>query len=78
MDVLHYWTSDQVSRLLDALASHSRHQPRTAPLIMWRSGLRTSKVLNLEWRDLDYLGAPPTLLVRRSKTRRALVVRLHP
>ena len=56
MDIPHYWTADQVKRLLDALASHNRHQARTAALIMWRTGLRVSEVLELEWRDLDYLG----------------------
>ena len=78
MDVPHYWTADQVQRLLDALAAHNRHQARTAALIMWRSGLRVSETLELEWRDLDYAGEPATLLVRRSKTRRARTVRLHP
>ena len=78
MDVPHYWTADQVQRLLDALAAHNRHQARTAALIMWRSGLRVSEALELEWRDLDYAGEPATLLVRRSKTRRARTVRLHP
>ena len=77
MDVPHYWTADQVQRLLDALASHNRHQARTAALIMWRTGLRVSEVLEIEWRDLDYLGEPATLLVRRSKSRRARTVRLH-
>ena len=78
MDVPHYWTADQVQRLLDALVSHNRHQARTAALIMWRTGLRVSEVLGLEWRDLDYAGDPATLLVRRSKTRKARTVRLHP
>ena len=78
MNVPHYWTADQVKRLLDALASHSRHQARTAALIMWRTGLRVSEVLELEWRDLDYSGDPATLLVRKSKSRRARTVRLHP
>ena len=78
MDVPHYWTADQVQRLLDALASHNRHQARTAALIMWRTGLRVSEVLELEWRDLNYAGDPATLLVRRSKTRKARTVRLHP
>ena len=73
----HYWTADQVKRLLDALASHNRHQARTAALIMWRTGLRVSEVLELEWRDLDYSGDPATLLVRKSKSRRARTVRLH-
>ena len=77
MDVPHYWTADQVSRLLDALASHNRHQTRTAVLIMWRTGLRVSEVLELEWRDLDYSSDPATLLVRKSKTRKARTVRLH-
>ena len=78
MDVPHYWTADQVQRLLDALASRNHHQARTAALIMWRTGLRVSEVLELEWRDLDYAGEPATLLVRRSKTRKARTVRLHP
>ena len=77
MHVPHYWTAEQVQRLLDALASHNRHQARTAALIMWRTGLRVSEVLEIEWRDLDYLGEPATLLVRRSKSRRARTVRLH-
>ena len=78
MDVPHYWTADQVKRLLDALAAHNWHQARTAALIMWRTGLRISEVLELEWRDLDYAGGPATLLVRKSKSRRARTVRVHP
>ena len=60
MDVPHYWTADQIQRLLDALASHNRHQARTAALIMWPTGLWISEILELEWRDLDYSGDPPT------------------
>ena len=78
MDVPHYWTADQVQRLLDSLAAHNRHRARSAALIMWRTGLRISEVLELEWRDLDYAGDPATLLVRKSKSRRARTVRLHP
>ena len=78
LDVPHYWTADQVQCLLDAQAAHNRHQARTAALIMWRTGLRVSEVLELEWRDLDYAGEPATLLVPRSQTRRARTVRLHP
>ena len=57
--------------------AHRRHQARTAALIMWRTGLRVSEVLELEWRDLDYSSDPATLLVRKSKTRKARTVRLH-
>ena len=78
MDVPHYWTADQVMRLLDSLAYHNRHRARAAALIMWRTCLRVSKVLELEWRDVDYTGDMATLLVRRSKTRKARTVRLHP
>ena len=78
MNVPHYWRADQVKRLLDALASHNRHGARAAALIMWRTCLRVSKVLELEWRDVDYTGDTATLLVRRSKTRKARTVRLHP
>ena len=34
MDVPHYWTADQVQRLLAALAEKNRHQARTAA---WRT-----------------------------------------
>ena len=77
MDVPHYWTAEQVQRLLAQLADDNNHQARIACLIMWRTGLRISEVLNLEWRDLDYQGQPATLLVRESKTRRARTVRMH-
>ena len=77
MDVPHYWTVEQVARLLDALASHNRHQARTLALIMWRTGLRISEALALEWRDLDYRAEVPTLLVRQSKSGKARTVPLH-
>ena len=77
MDVPHYWTPDQVQRLLAQLAEHNHHQARTAALIMWRTGLRVSEILNLEWRDLHYLSVPATLQVRESKARRARTVRMH-
>ena len=71
MDVPHYFNAEQVGRLLDALASANRHQARTAALIMWRTGLRVSEVLELEWRDLQYGDDPATLIVRQSKTCKA-------
>ena len=77
MDVPHYWTADQVQRLLDALAAHKHQKARTLVLIMWRAGVRISEALALEWRDLDLTSAQPTLLVRRSKSGRARTVPLH-
>ena len=77
MDVPHYWTADQVGRLLDALADHKRHQARVLALIMWRTGLRVSEALELEWRDLNYRAEPPTLIVRQSKSGRPRTVPLH-
>ena len=77
MDVPHYWTVDQVGRLLDKLAVHNRLQARALALIMWRTGLRISEVLALEGRDLDYRSGVPTLLVRESKSGRPRTVPLH-
>ena len=45
-------------------------------LIMWRSGLRISETVALEWRDVDVEGG--TLLVRRVKGRTGRTVPLHP
>ena len=44
---------------------------------MWRTGLRVSKVLELEWRGPDYPGDAATLLVGRSKTRKARTVSMR-
>ena len=77
-DVPHYWTAYQVQQLLDSLAAHNRHRARSAALIVWRTGLRISEVLELERRDPAYAGDPATLHVRKSKTRRTRTVRLHP
>ena len=77
MDVPHYWTADQVGRLLDTLADHKRHQARALALILWRTGLRISEALALEWRDLDYRAEVPTLLVRESKSGKPRTVPLH-
>ena len=53
MDVPHYWTADQVKRFWTCWRPTTGTRPRTAALIMWRTGLRVSEVLELEWRDLD-------------------------
>ena len=73
----HYWTPKQVQRLLDALGGQGKAETRTLCLVLWRSGLRVGEALALEWRDLDYPGDPPTLLVRVSKTGSGRTVPLH-
>ena len=40
MDVPHYWTADQVGRMLEALGDQGHHPARTGALIMWSTGLR--------------------------------------
>ena len=65
----HYWTPSQVRRRLDELADQGKAEARTLCLMMWRTGLRIGEALALEWRDLDYAGDPPTLLVREVKDR---------
>ena len=77
MHVPHYWTPSQVRRLLDELADQGKAEARTLCLMMWRTGLRIGEALALEWRDLDYAGDPPTLLVRKSKTGSGRTVPLH-
>ena len=77
MDVPHYWTIEQVGRLLGALAVHNRLQARALALIMWRTGLRISEAPALEWRDLDYRSEVPVLLVRESKSGKPRTVPLH-
>ena len=72
----HYWTPPQVERLLDALAALGLRRARVATLIMWRSGLRISETIALEWRDIDVEGG--TLLVRRGKGGKGRTVPLHP
>lgn len=48
MDVPHYFTADQIGRLLDALGDQGHHPSRPAALIMWRTGLRVAEALELE------------------------------
>ncbi len=54
MNIPHYWTTQQVERLLDSLADLALRRARVAELIMWRTGLRVSEILEVEWGDLDY------------------------
>ena len=74
MDVPHYWTADQFSVCWTRW--HNRHQARTAARL-WAHRSAGLRVLELEWRDLDYSSDPATLLVRKSKTRKARTVRLQ-
>ena len=76
MTIPHYWNSQQVERLLDALADLGLRRTRVAALIMWRSGLRVGETVALEWRDIDV--AAGSLLVRCGKGGRGRTVPLHP
>ena len=78
MDVPHYWTAEQVRRLLDALEGSNRDRARIAALIMWRAGLRISEALELEWRHVDYSRENPSVIVNSFKTGRVRRVPLHP
>ena len=71
----HYWTPEQVQRLLHALADQNMREARIASLIMWRTGLRIGETLALEWGDIDFPGG--ALVVRETNSRFGRLVPLH-
>ena len=71
----HYWTPEQVQRLLHALADQGMREARIASLIMWRTGLRIGETLALEWGDIDFQEG--ALEVRKTNSRLGRLVPLH-
>ena len=71
----HYWTPDQVKMILDAMPAG---QPWLFGLLLWRTALRQAEGLNLEWRDLQFAGAQPSVTVRNGKGGKYRVVPAHP
>ena len=67
----HYWPPDQVRQILAAMPAG---QPWLFALLLWRTALRQSEALNLEWRDLNFAAASPTITVRDGKGGRSRVV----
>ena len=70
----HYWTPDQVDRLL---GSTPAGQPWLFMLLLWRTGLRQSEALKLEWWDLNFTAQVPTVSVREGKGGGSRVVPVH-
>ena len=71
----HYWTPNQVKTILDAMPPG---QLWLFGLLLWRTALRQAEALNLEWRDLQFAGAQPSVTVRNGKGGRYRVVPAHP
>ena len=71
----HYWTPEQVRRLLDAMPPG---QPWLLALLLWRTALRQAEALSLTWRDLQFAGPKPTVTVRQGKGGRHRVAPAHP
>ena len=71
----HYWTPEQVNVILDAMPAG---QPWLFGLLLWRTGMRQAEALNLEWRDLQFVGAQPSVTVRNGKGGKYRVVPAHP
>ena len=71
----HYWTPDQVKLILDAMPAG---QPCLLGLMLWRTALRQAEALNLEWRDLQFANAQPSVTVRNGKGGKYRVVPAHP
>ena len=53
-------------------------QPWLFGLMLWRTALRQAEALNLEWRDLQFASAQPSVTVRNGKGGRFRVVPAHP
>ena len=71
----HYWTPDQVKMILGAMPAG---QPWLFGLLLWHTALRQAEGLNLEWRDLQFAGAQPSVTVRNGKGGKYRVVPAHP
>ena len=71
----HYWTPDLVKMILEAMPAG---QPWLFGLLLWRTALRQAEGLNLEWRDLKFAGAQPSVTVRNGKGGKYRVVPAHP
>ena len=61
--------------ILDAMPAG---QPWLFGLLLWRTALRQAEGLNLEWRDLQFAGAQPSVTVRNGKGGKYRVVPAHP
>ena len=70
-----YWMPDQVKMILDAMPAG---QPWLFGLLLWRTALRQAEALNLEWRDLQFASAQPSVTVRNGKGGKYRVVQAHP
>ena len=53
-------------------------QPWLFGLVLWRTAVRQAEALNLEWRDLQFAGAQPSVTVRNGKGGKYRVVPAHP
>lgn len=61
--------------ILDALPPG---QPWLFGLVLWRTALRQAEALGLEWRDLQFSAAQPSITVRSGKGGKYRVVPAHP
>lgn len=75
MPVPHYWTPEQVDKILAKL-----HQgnPRLLGTVLWRTGMRVAEACDLRWRDLSLVSHPPTITVRAGKGGKYRVIPAHP
>ena len=71
----HYWTPEQVRQIL---ATMPAGRPWLFALLLWRSALRQAEALDLQWWDLNFAAAAPTITVRKGKEGRSRVVLAHP
>ena len=70
----HYWTPEPVRQILAAM---SAGQPWLFTLLIYRSALRQAEALDLQWRDLNFAAAAPTITATKDTSGRSSVVPAH-
>ena len=65
----HYWTPER----RQILAAMPAGRPWLFALLLWRSALRQAEALDLQWRDLNFAAAAPTITVRKSNVSRGQI-----
>ena len=59
-------TTGRRKQVRQILAAMPAGRPWLFALLLWRSALRQAEALDLQWRDLNFAAAAPTITARKS------------